>query len=162
MLFFSDCKNQEDAKAVYHKLAMLLHPDKGGDATLMKALNDQYNKFKQGEPVAPKRFEQPRSQWSTNMSSPYGFDYTSDKITKLQAENGQLQAQVTFLRNTCRDYANQKDELERQIYICRKEIAGSKLAFNECERNIAHLRHQLLNVPQTLWGFIKWKYFKND
>lgn len=42
---FSTCKNREEAKALFRKLAKYLHPDKGGDGALMILLKDSYTNF---------------------------------------------------------------------------------------------------------------------
>lgn len=46
--FFKECKNLEDVKETYRKLAFLHHPDMGGDPEIMKAVNSEYETaFKQ-------------------------------------------------------------------------------------------------------------------
>lgn len=44
--FFSECKNDQDAKTVYRKLAKLFHPDITGNDEMMRKLQDQYESFK--------------------------------------------------------------------------------------------------------------------
>jgi hypothetical protein len=39
---FHRCKNLNDIKKVYRRLALLIHPDKGGDADLMILLQESY------------------------------------------------------------------------------------------------------------------------
>ena len=41
--FFADCATVEAIKKTYKKLAMQHHPDLGGDAEIMKDLNNQYH-----------------------------------------------------------------------------------------------------------------------
>jgi hypothetical protein len=43
--YFSNCQTLEDAKALYHKLAMANHPDRGGDVRIMQEINAQYARF---------------------------------------------------------------------------------------------------------------------
>lgn len=38
------CKTQEELKSLFRRLAMLLHPDKGGSADLMNILKESYDK----------------------------------------------------------------------------------------------------------------------
>lgn len=41
---FHKCKSSDEVKALYRRLAMLLHPDKGGDNALMTLLTECYEK----------------------------------------------------------------------------------------------------------------------
>ena len=40
--YFSSCTTVEEIKALYRRLAMQHHPDRGGDVEAMKAVNSQY------------------------------------------------------------------------------------------------------------------------
>ena len=41
--YFSNCKTIEEAKRLYHKLAMENHPDLGGKLETMQAINNEYD-----------------------------------------------------------------------------------------------------------------------
>lgn len=41
--FFNDCKTLDELKAMYRKLANKFHPDHGGDAETMKAINAEHD-----------------------------------------------------------------------------------------------------------------------
>ena len=41
--YFSNCKSIEEAKRLYHKLAVANHPDLGGDLATMQAINNEYD-----------------------------------------------------------------------------------------------------------------------
>ena len=41
--YFSDCKTIEEAKRLYHKLAIKHHPDLGGDLEIMQQINAEYD-----------------------------------------------------------------------------------------------------------------------
>lgn len=42
-MFFDKCKDLTELKAEYKRLAMLHHPDRGGDVETMKAVNAEYD-----------------------------------------------------------------------------------------------------------------------
>lgn len=42
MKFFNNCKSLDELKAEYRRLVKLHHPDRGGDAETMKAINNEY------------------------------------------------------------------------------------------------------------------------
>lgn len=44
MTWFNDCKTLEDLKKEYRRLAVLHHPDKGGDLETMKLINAAHDK----------------------------------------------------------------------------------------------------------------------
>lgn len=48
MKYFTDCSNVAEIKAIYRKLAKENHPDLGGDADTMKAINSQYHEALKG------------------------------------------------------------------------------------------------------------------
>lgn len=41
--YFSNCKTIEEAKRLYHKLAVQNHPDLGGNLETMQAINNEYD-----------------------------------------------------------------------------------------------------------------------
>lgn len=43
MKYFAQCKNLEELKKEFRRLAMLHHPDRGGDVETMKAINNEYD-----------------------------------------------------------------------------------------------------------------------
>ena len=43
MKYFTNCKNLEELKKEYRRLAMIHHPDRGGDVEIMKAINNEYD-----------------------------------------------------------------------------------------------------------------------
>ena len=45
MDFYSDCKDNEEAKKLYRKLCKCFHPDRGGDIELLMCAIHQYNDF---------------------------------------------------------------------------------------------------------------------
>lgn len=43
MKYFTNCENLEELKAEFRRLAMIHHPDRGGDVEVMKAINNEYD-----------------------------------------------------------------------------------------------------------------------
>ena len=43
MKYFTECKNLDELKKEFRRLAMLHHPDRGGDAEIMKLINAEYD-----------------------------------------------------------------------------------------------------------------------
>jgi len=41
-MYFDNCKDKNEVKAMYRKLAMKYHPDRGGDDETMAAINAEY------------------------------------------------------------------------------------------------------------------------
>ena len=41
--YFKTCKNVEECKKLYKKLAFMYHPDKGGDTETMKEINNEFD-----------------------------------------------------------------------------------------------------------------------
>ncbi|MDR6548477.1 hypothetical protein J2810_004567 [Chryseobacterium rhizosphaerae] len=44
--YFSDCKTIDEAKNLFRKLCMTMHPDKGGNASEFIKMYDQFKKFR--------------------------------------------------------------------------------------------------------------------
>lgn len=67
MNYFKEVTTIEEAKKLYRNLAKLHHPDKGGDAEVMKAINNEYDficaKILKGENLNTEDFN---DQWSAS------------------------------------------------------------------------------------------------
>ena len=44
--YFKECKTLDEVKAMYKKLAMAHHPDRGGDTVIMQQINSEYESIK--------------------------------------------------------------------------------------------------------------------
>jgi hypothetical protein len=44
-LFFNECKSLDEAKREYKRLALIHHPDRGGDTAMMQEINRQYEEL---------------------------------------------------------------------------------------------------------------------
>jgi len=47
--YFGSCPRLEDIKSKYRELALLYHPDRGGDLAIMQAINAQYHELLKGK-----------------------------------------------------------------------------------------------------------------
>ena len=45
MKYFTKCTTLEELKAEYRRLAMLHHPDRGGDTEIMKEINREHDEI---------------------------------------------------------------------------------------------------------------------
>lgn len=67
MKFYENCRNLDELKAEYKRLAKMYHPDLGGDEEIMKQVNAQYDELSQklpkvnaqGEEYQPQQRETP-------------------------------------------------------------------------------------------------------
>ncbi|MBN2347335.1 MAG: hypothetical protein JXJ22_00775 [Bacteroidales bacterium] len=56
MTYFKDILSEEQLRYHYRKLAMLFHPDRGGDIATMKKVNEEYRYYLDGFKTTPKSF----------------------------------------------------------------------------------------------------------
>lgn len=57
--YFEDCKTLDEAKSLYYKLAMQLHPDKGGNTADFQELLHQFESFR----PRTEKFQGEADQW---------------------------------------------------------------------------------------------------
>lgn len=57
MSYFNNITNSNEAKLIYRRLAMLNHPDLGGNPEVMARINNEYNNFKKSISKKPSEFE---------------------------------------------------------------------------------------------------------
>jgi len=154
MRFFSDCKNVDEAKLIYHRLAKLFHPDHGGDNEMMSMLTAQYDEFrKHGVQAEPTRFRQPSSMFTMNRPR---FEYAeeNEKTKRILAQN----AEITHLRECLRSLEGAVHCYETNEKRLRSQIQNYEKNILKLDKEINELRHEILEYPQTLWEFIKWKW----
>lgn len=106
MRFFSDCKTDDERKAIYRKLSKLFHPDHGGDAELMTELNTQYHN-NSSTCNSGSVFIHPYSNLRSNFS---GLD---NELYK------QLQASEMMVELLQRDNQRYKDRLQEYLNLIR-------------------------------------------
>lgn len=90
MKYFTNCKNLEELKKEFRRLAMIHHPDRGGDQETMKAINNEYDvvfpalKLKHNQAAAEPTHETAEST-RNEFYTQYGFkgrNYDSNLSTK--------------------------------------------------------------------------------
>lgn len=90
MKYFTNCKNLEELKKEFRRLAMIHHPDRGGDQEIMKEINNEYDavfpaiKLKYNQSAAEPTHETAEST-RREFYTQYGFkgrNYDSNLSTK--------------------------------------------------------------------------------
>jgi curved DNA-binding protein CbpA len=61
---FHNCKSEDEAKKLFRKLCLLLHPDKGGSHELMILLNEAYELYLKPKIKNPYSREEPKKSQS--------------------------------------------------------------------------------------------------
>ena len=75
--YFEKCTTHDEAKKLYRRLAMKLHPDKGGDDAAFQELNRQYRDFCEGKRTSS-------ADGGTQSSARQSWDWKSDIINILR------------------------------------------------------------------------------
>ena len=83
--YFENCTTMAELKAEYRRLAMANHPDRGGDAEVMKAINNAYEAaFKRIESAQPTRPNTNTDDSKKNATeAPGAFIAIIDKLIRL-------------------------------------------------------------------------------
>lgn len=82
MKFFNECKSEEEAKALFRKLAKHFHPDMQGDNDLMIELKKQFDNFKPNLPNF--KFNTIINDNINGYEHPYTEDYYKKEVFKLR------------------------------------------------------------------------------
>lgn len=119
MNYFKDCKDQEEAKSIYRKLAMKLHPDLGGSDELMRILTNQYEIF------------QSKTYSTSTDNSKWGKSNWSDQFEWQQAfkktqHQRQEKVDIRNLQKQIQDNKTEISSLNSKIYRIERERQGWK------------------------------------
>ena len=68
MKFFEHVKTLDELRKEYRRLAMMYHPDKGGDTHLMQILNDQYERLSKKLINSNADFSESRKEYEQQVS----------------------------------------------------------------------------------------------
>lgn len=85
MNYFKDCKNREEAKTIFRRLAKKLHPDHGGTHQEMMALTEQYEKYavpiheRMNNSKHEDQKNKPKSNWHDQFNWEQEFKKTQEK-----------------------------------------------------------------------------------
>lgn len=121
MNYFFDCATKEEAKVKYRKLAKEFHPDKGGKASDMKALQEQYDNFSEHDHKS--YFKHPfeneseqafkdniRNAFRQQNSNTHYHQYTnSNEVQRLRDENHMLRGNIYQLESLYSSLKNNFD-----------------------------------------------------
>ena len=110
-MYFENCFTMAELKAEYRRLAMANHPDRGGDAEVMKAINNAYEAaFKRIESAQPCRQSDNTTEGKKNASeAPSAFIAIIDKLIKLDGLNVELCGEWLWISGNTKPH---KDELK--------------------------------------------------
>lgn len=177
MKFFTDCKTKAEAKKHFKKMAMLLHPDKGGSDELMIKLKEQFDAY-----TGPEVEENSKtygagwqSQWTppysgfaayTGANNRYGFGYTSSNDDSHYNEKLMLEKQIAKLKA---DLSKVNSEFYQKNNVLHQEIANLKASLiakskeyedifkehDEMVTKVEHYEYLLRQKPTTL-TFLQW------
>jgi DnaJ-class molecular chaperone len=89
VLGVSRTASPEEIKKAYRKLAMRYHPDKGGDATKFKEINEAYDTLK--DPAKKQQYDNPQPRFDTssmNQGSPFGSAGFEDLFSQMFSQQG--------------------------------------------------------------------------
>ena len=83
-MYFDSCRNLNDLKSVYKKLAMEHHPDRGGDLRIMQAVNSEYDRvFAVLKDLQNIDAERPETKTRKTTETPGEFRAIVDMLLKL-------------------------------------------------------------------------------
>lgn len=120
--FFNDCKNLEDVKENYRKLAFANHPDHGGDIEIMKAINGEYeqafNKFKNVHRTAAGETYESKTE---NTETAAEFMDIINKLIFMQDVKIELIGRWIWISGNTKPYKDVLNELH--FTWCHKKIA---------------------------------------
>jgi curved DNA-binding protein CbpA len=121
--YSKDCKNQQEAKILYRRLAMKFHPDKGGNNDLMNDLKEQYERFK---PQFYKNTEERQQNMQQQSFNPF-FQQTKQYQTirfdhPIHEFVRNLQKKIEELSNTLSTLNNEKAWLNTNIKRLEEEL----------------------------------------
>lgn len=68
MKFFENVKTLDELRKEYRRLAMLFHPDKGGDTATMQVINDQYERLSKRLINSNTDFSEARKEYEQQVS----------------------------------------------------------------------------------------------
>lgn len=90
-MYFDGCKNLNDLKFAYKKLALLHHPDMGGDVRTMQAINGEYDRvFNVLKELQNTEAERPESRTKKTTEAPEEFRAVVAALLKLEGVEVEL------------------------------------------------------------------------
>lgn len=159
MNYFKDCKTQDEAKALFRKLAKQFHPDHVGSNEKMVELQRQYDLFNESSEKNKYNFKQNVYQSSRGygpFDSPFdGIDALykralKDEIRKLEAEINRLQ----YIINSSFEVESQNNS---KIRMLEEKNYHLNMKYNGLHSDYELLKienEKLINAyPKTIWEY---------
>jgi uncharacterized protein YdcH (DUF465 family) len=165
MNYFIGCNNAQEAKKIYHELAMQFHPDVGGTNDKMIELKRQYDAWIPVEPIKPVK----TSPFMHSMNNASGFQgFQAFNYYNQHGRDQPLQEEINKLRETIKIKDKIIEELanERMYYSCevnRLFHVNSNFheKLEELQENIKNLKKELIQIkdkePKSLWQYLTGK-----
>jgi curved DNA-binding protein CbpA len=173
MDFFSKCKDQDEAKALFRKLSKNFHPDAGGDSDLMIELKKQYDEWEKpkekyfdfGKMARLNEEETVNYSWNTSSFMNPRVEALENELRRLRALLGDAPSKIESLRNYNRlkeeentQYKIMLREAELKMKDFSKQFDGLKDSYEKLLKEKADLEKVTITKEETadtLWGKIK-------
>ena len=100
MKYFNNCHTLDELKKEYRRLAMQNHPDRGGDAEIMKAINNEYEQM---HAILQKQHNASADEFHQSTESPNEFIDIINILVKLHGLDIELCGQWLWIGGNTRE-----------------------------------------------------------
>lgn len=84
-MYFDNCKDLNELKAAYKRLALEYHPDRGGDTKTMQAINAEYDRvFDRLKRAQNREAERPNSETRKTTETPEKYRNVIERLIRIQ------------------------------------------------------------------------------
>lgn len=106
MKYFTDCKTLDELKKAYRRLAMIHHPDVGGDTAVMQAINAEYDAMHE---TLKKAHNQTADEFHQTTETPEEFREIIEKLIVLSGLDIELCGSWLWIGGNTKEH---KEELK--------------------------------------------------